>query len=376
MMLSRSCLGSFAFGLVAVAALQGCTAHVRPATLDQAKAAAETPKSHDASELAPASFAEAEALRTSAEKAFADGDTASAAILAETAIAAYERAFAQARIVRAEKARDEARAGLDAVTTDLSKLEQEQARVNAELRDLETRIKVVLDAQPLYAISAANDPAREKARFEAARALSTEAHLLCVAARLLSVEAEGLADAEKSVTHLEHELGDSNAKNAPIDSALRARAACLKALTVARRNARAGAPISDQADALLSEVSKSSAFDPIRDDRGVVVSIPAPFSGENATKDAETRLSTLGKIAAAHKGMPLVAVVHAADEPKPGTPSDRDNKRGEAIKQILLREGATKVEVVLAGASRPIIDVKVPQDRIRNERLEVVFVSK
>ena len=114
--------------LLAAALLAGCAARpLRPAVLDQAAAEAQTPASQEGAQLAPVAFAEAEKLRRDADAAQAAGDASSAQFLAEQSIAAYARAFAQARAVRAARALDEVRGPLDVATAELNKLKEESS---------------------------------------------------------------------------------------------------------------------------------------------------------------------------------------------------------------------------------------------------------
>ncbi len=350
--------------------LAGCTHMSRPAVLGDAAQARQSPAATEAAELAPTSFAEAEKIRRDAEAAYDAGDPSGAQILGEQAIAAYSRAFLHARIARATRALDEAKAEEAAASGELTRLHEEQARTGAEVADLETRIKVARDAMPVAPSGEADAP-REKARLEAARALATEAKLLCTSTRLLAPETEGLKAAEQAAADLSQSLM-SSPKQAPIDAAMRARAGCLSVLGAAKRTASAapGAAAQD-GSTLLAELSREGTFAPIRDERGVVVTVSEAFSGSDLAKNAASRLELAGKIAAAHPAMPLLVVVHEAE----GKDQKRGAQRTEAVKRLITKGRSERVEVVSAGSSRPVVDPSQKKDQGRNDRVEVVFLD-
>jgi hypothetical protein len=355
--------------LVAALALAACApVRTRPSSLADAAAAAETPQSQEAKSLAPTSFAEAESYRRAAEAAYEAGDPAGAEIQAERAIAAYARAFADARVVRAGRLGEDAKGELSRSQDELAKLKEDEARAAADLAALEARIKVARDALPPPASGPA-DPAREAARLEAARALTTEARLLCVSARLLDASAEGLTEADTAVAEAQ-KLLVRPARPVPIDAATRARAGCLSVLTKIRR-ASAKDPAADDADALLADLSREGTFAPLRDDRGVVVTVDAPFHGAELASSAVPRLELAGKVAAAHPDLPVILVVHDASAAKDDA---RDTQRGEAARKVIAKLRDAKLQVVLAGATRPLVDPR--QKSAKNERLEIVFVSR
>jgi hypothetical protein len=351
----------------------------------------------DARVHAPSALAHAEKLRREAEAAFEDDDVAGSQILADHALAAYAHAHALSRVARADMAARAAEADLTKSRTELASLEADQARESAELDALELRIKVVRDAQAIVPSGPA-DPAREKARLAAARALTLQARLLCGAARLLLAEPRDVVDpkakpaptappgpgvatpaelgkdleaATAAVTKLEAELATSPAA-APIDSATRARAGCLSALTAVRRAGTSVTRAPGAGDALLAQLSATRQLSPGRDDRGVVVTLRNAFRGDALAPTFEQTLGELGRIAAAHPRFPLVVVVHdaeAAARARPGAQA-----RADAAARALKASGATRVETVLAGGAAPVVDPG-GADRARNARLEVVFVT-
>jgi hypothetical protein len=252
--------------------------------------------------------------------------------------------------------------------------------VTAEVIDLELRAMVARDALAVASSEPTADGDREKARGEAARAMGTEARLLCVSARLLAPSAEGLKEAEASLAELDKAQA---ARPAPVDLAMRVRAQCLSSLTAARRatvsargaaGAAGAAGVSgDEADTLLSELSREGTFSPLRDDRGVVVTLHDAFSGDGLAKATSPRVEALARVAAAHASMPVLVVVH--DE-APTRPDDRRaERRAEAVRKLLGRPKGERLDLVLAGNTRPIADPKSRKERGRNERLEIVFVD-
>lgn len=346
--------------IVAALLLAGCGAvRTRPSSLADARAASETPSAKEASTLAPQSFAEAERLRKAAEEADAKGDTASAQFLGEEAIAAYSRAFVHARAVRAERALEIAKTEQSKAEEELGRLQGEQERAATDVAALELRAKALRDAPSPGAVEPA-DPARERARRDSARALLADASMLCAAARLVGATDATLkepTDALKAVA------ADLDKSPVPVDRALSSRAACLAALSHARRDA---GPSSDLGQTLLEELGREGSVSPVRDDRGVVVSLGAAFDGAEVSKGARTKLELLAKVAKAHPSMPVLVVLHEGAR----TDDKTIERRDAAVRAAL---GVTKVDVVRAGTARPIADPR--RGKAANDRIEVVFVE-
>jgi flagellar motor protein MotB len=338
---------------------------------------------------APDAFAHAEKIRGEAEAAFTRGDTAGAELLGERALAAYAHAHALARIAQGEALRTESQGALAAAEGDLAALDADQARVAADVDALELKLKVTRDAQSIQPSGRAN-PEREKARAAAARALAAQARLLCGAARLLSggpalgAPAAGsppdaklsaqIDEAEAALGKVEAEL--SAATLAPVDGATRARAGCLAALTAIRRAATPVTRAPGLGDALLAEISATGKLDPVRDDRGVVVTLRGAFGGGAALSPAgEARLAELGKIAAAHATFPVEVVLHT-DRPVSDREEPAQRARAEAAARALLKGAGNAVRALplVAGNRAPVADPSGP-DRARNARLEIVFVT-
>lgn len=341
----------------------------------------------DAQTLAPQRFAEADLELRLAKEANASGDATGAELHADRAVAAFADAVALARLARATEDEAQASDALAKATELAQRYAAQRKATDREADDLEKQLRIVREAQ-LPASSGATEPDREKARIVAAKALTTQARLLCSAARLVSPQAPGLAEAESGAATLEKQLeagtapASSKDKNKPnaIDAAGRARAACLTSLTKARRAAPADA---DTVDTLLSELSRATTADaskhdlsPVRDERGVVVTLRSAFKGTALTPEAESTLKDLGRVAAAHPQFGVQVVVHDASAPS-AAETQADMKRGEAVSKALTDGGAAsaKLKVELAAARAPVVDPQDTKHRERNARIEIVFVA-
>lgn len=361
-----------------LAACGGAAATSNVARVAEADRARSGLAGKDAQTLAPQAFAEAEAALKAAKDAEAKGDTTSAELHGERAVAGFQRAVALARLARATEEEASAKDALARATEQMQKWSAQRKTAEREADDLEKQLKISREAEA-PAKSGPTDPDREKARLVAAQALTAQARLLCSAARLVTAQAPGLADAETTVADLEKKL-EASPKPAPIDPAARARSACLTSLTKARR---ASGPSSDKVDALLAELSQSSdpkaksATDlaPSRDERGVVVTLRNVFKGEKLAPESEATLKDLGRVAAAHPTFAVQVVLHDATAPS-AADTQANTRKGEAISTALKAGGAAaaKIKVEQAGAKAPVVDPKDAQRRDRNARVEVVFV--
>ena len=331
----------------------------------------------DAQTLAPQAFAAADQELRLAKESQASGDSLGAELHAERALATYNQAIALARLSRATQEEAAANEALARASEEAQKYATQRKATNREADDLEKKLRVAREAR-LPPASGPADPERERARVVAAQALVTQARLLCSAARLVSPQAPGIAEAETAVTNLEKQI--ESAKAPAIDPAARARAACLTSLTRARRTAGLD---SDQADTLLGELSQAGAapkskgdLAPARDERGVVVTLRSAFKGERLTPESEGSLKELGRVAAAHPTFAVQVVLHDAQAPS-AAEAALNRKRGEAIVQALVAGGVpeAKVKVEQAGAKAPVVDPKDAKHRERNTRVEIVFVS-
>ncbi|MBX3197034.1 MAG: hypothetical protein KF894_02655 [Labilithrix sp.] len=350
--------------------------------VSEAERARASLQGRDAQTLAPQAFAEADQALRAAKEAERAGDNVAAELHAERAVAAYQHAIGIARLARATDDETQAKEALARAVEQAQRYATARKAAEREADDLEKQLKVAREAERPGAAGPA-DPERERARLVAARSLAVQARLLCSAARLVSADAPGLAEAEAASADLEKKL-DASPKPAPIDAAARARAACLTALTKARRS---GAPDADRADGLLGELSRSAEpnatrttdLTPTRDERGVVVTLRSLFSGAKAatlTAEAERTLGDLGRIAAAHPAFGLQIVLHDATAPS-ATDAALGKKRGDAIAKALAGGGASaaKTKVEQAGARAPVFDPADAKRRDKNARVEIVFVG-
>ncbi|HEY4158362.1 MAG TPA: hypothetical protein VGM29_09700 [Polyangiaceae bacterium] len=321
----------------------------------------------DARTRAPQAYADAELRRKQAAQATQQSDQASAQILSEQAIAAYTRAVVQARLARAQATVADEEVRVAKATTQVAELEAQEQRIVTEAEDLEAREKVARDALPLPTSGPASKE-REQARMMAARALMTQAKLLCLSARLLDPTREGVTQSLSKLAELSQKPATGPA---PIDEATALRSACLHELVLVRRPLTQKNPAAGTSDALLSELSAAS-LQPIRDDRGVVVTLRALFDANAHLKiDSLAELDTLGKVAKAHPEFPLLAVAHSG---RAGN-TPRDSAEVTAVADALRKAGATRVETDSVGNSAPIVDPERPGAALRNQRVEIVFVA-
>ena len=328
-----------------------------------------------ATELAPEAMAHADKLRRDAETAYSNGDLAGAQILAERAIAAYQHALVLVRVTRATDAANRARLALLAAEQTLAQNEGEQRRVSAQADDIELRIKVIKDAAPL-APTGPGDPAREQARMTSSRSLALDARLLCGAARMLAPETPALAEAQTTSEELDKRLAGSP-RVAPIETAMRARSQCLSALTAARRTAAATSSVG-KSDQLLAELSTMGGLSPMRDDRGVAVTVRNLFAAAELTTGAREQLGALGRVAQAHPDFPVLVVVHSAGGKGKSTEArSEERKRGEAVAKALAEAGARseRMTVEAAGSAHPALDPTASRNPSRSERIEIIFVD-
>lgn len=345
-----------------------------------AEQAQESARNPDDRTAAPEGFAIGDREVELAKKAADDGDDEAAELHSERATAAYRRASILARLVRATQEADDAKTALARATTDKERFAADRQALDREADDLEKRLRVAREAE-LPKASGPADPAREKARAVAARTLTTQAKLLCGAAKLVAPGIAGLGDAESAVSAVERDAAKAGSK-APIDAAGRARAGCLAVLTKARRSTITS---DEQADALLAELSQAGGapanadakgegpLPPLRDERGVVVTLSRPFDGEKLARAAEAAVKDLGRVAAAHPAFAVQVVVHTAK----GAASTVDEKRGETLARALVEGGADakRIGVEQAGNGAPLVDPGDATRNARNERVEIVFVA-
>ncbi|WP_437757531.1 hypothetical protein [Sorangium sp. So ce1389] len=177
--------------------------------------------------------------------------------------------------------------------------------------------------------------------------------------------------------------GSARAIPAPIDQASRARAGCLAALTAARRAATPVTRAPGAGDALLAELSAAGTWSPVRDDRGIVVTLRGLFAGNALTKAGEARLRDLARVAAAHPSFPVAVVVHT-DRDISSREEPAWSARADAVVRALgpapgasaagTSPAAQPIAPFIAGSAAPVVDPG-GSERARNARVEVVFVT-
>jgi len=346
-----------------------CASAPRPQVLVAVDATEKSAAVARARTEAPQAFARAAALKRDAEAAHDAGDAALAQILGEQALAAYQRAVTLAGITQAESRAAAAELSLTRTKAAFAQADQAQKQLDADTTALELRLKVARETLPTPLSGPPASPQRELARREASRALVAQARLLCSASRLLDPKRSALEGHFKKLGELEAALASK--AMTPIDDARAARSACLAELTATRRPRTQANPADPATDALLKQLSQAS-LTPSRDDRGVVVTLGAPFERDDKlTSLAATRLGDLAAVAKSHPDFPVMVVLHSAGK----LPEAREATRTERAATALRERGAPKVETASVGMALPRVDPKQPGAATRNDRVEVVFVA-
>jgi outer membrane protein OmpA-like peptidoglycan-associated protein len=415
---------SIAAALVVVA----CAAPTRPPAMARVAEVRASPATAEAETWAPQAHAHALELEERAEQALKGGDPEAAGLLAEQAIAAHEHAWVLTRLARAERRRLDAEAELDAQHRALGDLRAQHQRLSAEAAALELRSQVVRSAlsMPPREASAAE---RQQARARAASALSAQARLLCVSARLLG-EGERVQALIPRLDELDRRL-TSDAAPKQLELATELRSECLRAISEVRRQnsapaarpvttpeaasavapdsaatgaaslpgAGAGLASNDDspatpqvaanghasgaigmpasaasplpADVLLDELSAAGVA-PSRDDRGVTVSLRDLFAPDGALNErAREELKRLGQIAGRHPDFPVLLVGHSAS-PRGAPEVDRQLA---TVSSALSGSGVAKLEAWSVGDREPLLPAHSPAANARNQRIELVFVA-
>jgi hypothetical protein len=358
---------------IALLIVSGCASAPRPAILNEVDAIRMSDSVREERDLVPQANARAEKLRSDAEAAFSDGKTASAEIMAERAIAAYADMRVLARVVRAEQRLLTAKAEVHQAELDLQKLEAEQAQAAAAAADLDAQLRVEREAEALADAKLAT-PDREHARSLAAKTALSQARLLCISAKLLR-ETD-----PKSTSDIDAALSEADAVQAklatgklpaPLREAIAARSRCQQLLTVERRPAQMESPTSEVPDQLFVELAQAG-FAPSRDDRGIVITMNDAFAGNGLDPRLLPKLAELGRLAQHHDQTALLIVAHS----KKGDPKPTDQQRGDAAAVKLREAGAKRLEVQAVGGRLPVAQDSDLGAARRNERLEVIFVTR
>ena len=342
-----------ALTMAALALLVGCArAPESPASLRSLDTAAQSPTYRHLERTAPTEMAGVSSDRNQAHAAEKQGDTVTAELYADRALARFQYAkLLTERALLTRRLRD-AEPRVAQADQELKRLGQEQSARDTRIRELELRIKVGAETEPRTPRSPADSAARQKARLEVARSFAAEATLLCGAARLLGGQGAALDQASAGIP-----------KTPDFERAVAARLGCLSALESTRRAGAAGSPSAAKSDALLEKTSDIGRFLVKRDERGVVVTLP--------TTVADDDLATLGRTARGHA---VQVVVHDAAGP---SGSAGAKTRGDRIVKALVDAGAdpAKVALELPGSALPVGDPAVPSLRAANERIELVYVQ-
>ena len=101
----------------------------------------------DAQALAPQAFAEAEAALRAAKDAEKNGDTTSAELHGERAVAGFQRAVALARLARATEEEASAKDALARATEQMQRWSAQRKTAEREADDLEKQLKIAREAQ-------------------------------------------------------------------------------------------------------------------------------------------------------------------------------------------------------------------------------------
>jgi outer membrane protein OmpA-like peptidoglycan-associated protein len=353
------------------------------------------PATTEAEAWAPQAHAHALELESQAESALRGGDSEAAALIAERAIAAHEHAWALTRLARAERRRLEAEKELSEQRRVLSELRAQHQRLTAEAAALELRAQVARSTLPVPPHETSPGERRE-ARRRAAAALSAQARLLCVGARLLGEELR-VAPVLARLDELDQKL-TSGAEAKSIETATELRSECLDIISEIRHQnskpaarpsgavpasgkASSDAPPANAAalasaaplpaDALLEELSAVGAA-PSRDDRGVAVSLRDLFGPDGKlTERARPELERLVRVAGAHPEFPVLLVGHSSSER--GTVEV--GRQLELLRTALADSGVSRLAVASVGDRQPLLPQRSPSARARNQRIELVFVA-
>ena len=365
--LSRGC--AHVSSLMLAGALLACSRAPLPEPVSQAQAVSHSKAAAQAQEFAPQAFEAAEHLKNEALALHDEHREAESEAAGAQALAAYNEAFALSQISIAQERLEQAQKNKQQAQQQLSQLDTLQAQVSQDAEGFELQVRVALDTEAVKDVDKLT-PARAEARRLAAKQLTAEAALLCLGARLLHAEGNALDAATSQVTVLEKELGVGSVKTDLYPRSADARALCLKELSLARRKQAERAPQSAQSDVLLAALSSAGKYMVFRDDRGVVVNIGQPLSGDRLTDEAQQALQVLGATAKKYPHFPLLLVVHTR---KSGE-EKRAEQLGQFAKDALLTAGAPAVHVKSVGSAQPVIQASQSQAAEKNERVEVIFV--
>lgn len=338
--------------------------------MHQADAVSDSKAALEAKKYAPQAHANAEKLRAEAQFLQEDGRSEEAAVAADQAIAAYSEAFALVRIAKAEERLEASTATLVEAEREVAKLDMLQTQVAADADAFEMRARVHLDTEALKDVDTAS-PERLKARQIAARQLSAEAGLLCLAARLLDEKVEGIAETQAELAVLDKELVLGSVKKDLYPRATEARSECLRKLTLTRRAEIQNSPDSGVSDRLFKELTESGKVFAYRDDRGIVVNIASVLDEKGIlTPSATETLNFLGATAKNHQKFPIMLITHTKKRGQEARAEEMSSKATKCLEE----SGAPSVAVQSVADAQPLVSPRVTGAAEKNERVEVVFV--
>lgn len=372
-----------------------CGSPARPPAMARMAEVHTAPATIEAETWAPQAHAHALELEARAEGALRAGDAEAAASLAEHAIAAHEHAWVLTRFARAERRRLDAEKELDEQRRMLGELRAQHQQLSAEAAALELRVQVARGGLPVPPHEASPAERRE-ARRGAAAALSAQARLLCVGARLLGEE-QRVTPVMAQLDELDRQLA-SGAESKSIEAASQLRSRCLDAISEIRRQNSApaarlpgqapaspaaptgtltapaangtGALAPQPADVLLDELSAAGAA-PSRDDRGVAVSLRDLFGADGKLTDrARSELARLVRVSEAHPDFPVLLVGHSANRS-----ATELGRQLQLVRAALADSGVSKLAVESVGDRQPLLPARSPSSSARNQRIELVFVA-
>lgn len=358
--------------LLAGASLLACAPKTVPPQVAQAQAIAQSPAAAEAKELAPQILLEAEKHKAEAEFLLREGHTSESAAAAAQAIATYNYAFALTRVARAEERIVHAQAAKSEAESEQARIDQLAAQVAADADAYEMRARVHLDQEQIKDVKSLT-PERAQMRRIAAKQLAAEARLLCLASEMLKSPVAELSDTTARLATLEARIAAGSSEKDIFVQAADLRASCLRLLTLTRRPVVKKAPESAAGDQLLTALTETNLFMSYRDDRGIVVNIGSPLDSEgNLSATTQKALQVLGGTAQAHREFPVLLVVHTALSGQ----ETRAERMGELGRAALLEAGAPNVTVHSVGSAQPVVSTSLAGADSKNERIEVVFVSK
>ena len=242
----------------------------------------------------------------------------------------------------------------------LTPLQQELASLRTERESLEKEVDTLekewMDQiEKSFAIPPSNNPKRQSARRQTARALQAQAQLFCHAADLLASNAleKSRIDPEKL----------------SLEEAARERNRCLSRLYQSKTACSQEASVSN--DALLLEVSQLTER-AWRDERGVVFALSAGAE-KQPTSEQSTQIKKMVKILADHPELVVQVAFHSDSAMHSAAEQERINVWIDAWADNGIDRKRLNGETI--GEAIPMISPGDRRNRTRNRRIEISFVS-